>query len=70
MRRHKFILAMVILAEPTLAAGGCSGIGTTPQENLYTVGRVVDADVRMLNDDVMLATQTRRPWRGSRYPLK
>jgi len=60
----------VILAELALAAGGCSGIGTTPQENLYTVGRVADADLRMWNDDWMLATQTRRPWRGSRYPQK
>ncbi len=70
MRRFKTLLAIVILAEIALATGGCSGIGTTPQENLYTVGRVADSDLRMWNDDWMLATQTNRPWRGSYYPLK
>jgi hypothetical protein len=70
MRRVKAILATILLAELAVLAAGCSGIGTTPQQNLFTVGRVIDSDARMLNDDVMLATQTNRPWRGSYYPMK
>ena len=59
------VLASMIL--PTLV--GC-GVGTTAEENNRTVQRVWDADARMLTDDLGLLVLARRPFHGSRVPLK
>ena len=50
--------------------GTFSGVGTTEPENKRMVWRVQDYDCRMLHDDLMLLSQTRRPWHGSRVPIK
>lgn len=52
-----------------LAAGGGCGIGRTAAEKDFIVSRVIDADARMLADDLSLFFQTDRAWRGSRFPM-
>ena len=71
MTRFASKLLLVILTAATVfpALAGC-GIGTTQQENNRTIARVWDADARMMTDDLGLLVLARRPFWGSRIPLK
>jgi len=48
---------------------GCAGVATTKEENVRMLNRVISYDYKMWNDDWMLATQTHRPLRTSRYVI-
>jgi len=69
MHRTKQILTAAILAGLAMLAAGCAGVGTTPAENKFRVQQEMSANAKMWNDDIMLLTQTNRPWRGSRVPM-
>lgn len=68
MLSTKRLLTAAILAGLAMLAAGCAGVGTTASENNFRVQQEMNANVRMWNDDIMLLTQTNRPWRGSRVP--
>ena len=63
-------LGLLLLAAASVAGLYGCGIGTTQAENDRTIRRVADYDERLMTNDLGLLTQTRRPWRGSQYPIK
>jgi hypothetical protein len=69
MLAKRFILVVLLACLVLPAMVGC-GVGSTVQENNRTIARVWDLDSRMLTDDVGLLLLARRPFHGSRYPIK
>ena len=69
MLSRKIMLVVLLAAMLLPAMVGC-GVGSTTQENSRTIARIWDADARMLTDDVGLLMLARRPFYGSRYPLR
>jgi len=65
----KHLVFLLLAGATALSAWGC-GVGTTAEDNSRTLRRVADYDARMLTDDLGTFTNSRRPWRGSRYPIK
>jgi hypothetical protein len=63
------IAVLMLLCGSPLTSAGC-GVGTTAQDKNRTISRVAEYDTRMMTDDLGTLSQTRRPWRGSRYPIK
>lgn len=65
----KFVLVLSLAATLLPTTSGC-GVGSTKEENDRTIKRVVDSDARMMTDDLGLFILARRPFYGSRYPLR
>ncbi len=62
-------LAATVCLLALLASAGC-GVGSTRADNKRMFNRVADYDAHMMVDDLMLFSQTHRPFRGSRWVIQ
>jgi len=70
MKQFKVLIALLLVVAMSMPLLGChGGVGATPEQIQQDFNRTVKYDAEMLVEDIALFTQTRRPFRGSKWVI-